>query len=147
MFEIRTAIGVVMRMPEKIDQILLAPCGVNCLACYRHLVQKKPCCGCLAGDDGKPDHCRSCAIKECCERQGLARCSECADFPCAENKRMERNYKRYGVSLVGNLSLVREEGISAFMDEERIKWRCSACGGVVSQHHQTCSECKAKAGL
>lgn len=41
MFEIRTAIGVVMRMPEKIDQILLAPCGVNCLACYRHLVQKK----------------------------------------------------------------------------------------------------------
>ena len=131
-----------MRVPEHIDSSLLAPCGVNCFACYKHLAAKKPCCGCLAGDEGKPGHCRTCFIKECCEDKGIARCFECAEFPCPESKRMERNYKKYGVSPVGNLARARAVGLDAFMREERERWSCTSCGrGAVSQHRGVCSEC------
>lgn len=37
-----------MKMPtEKIDTVMFAPCGMNCLVCYKHCYHKKPCAGCL----------------------------------------------------------------------------------------------------
>lgn len=44
-----------MKMPEKIDERLFAPCGMNCMACCRHCVSKRPCPGCFGGDGGKPE--------------------------------------------------------------------------------------------
>ena len=32
-----------MKMPERIDTELFAPCGMNCRVCYRHCFHKKPC--------------------------------------------------------------------------------------------------------
>ena len=44
-----------MKMPkESIDTIMFAPCGMNCMVCYKHCYHKKPCAGCLNGDTGKP---------------------------------------------------------------------------------------------
>ena len=51
-----------MKMPEKIDSKLLAPCGVNCISCQRYL---NPCAGCLIGDDGKNKASLKCKIKNC----------------------------------------------------------------------------------
>lgn len=39
-----------MKMPDKLDSKLLAPCGINCISCERY---QNPCAGCLIGDDGK----------------------------------------------------------------------------------------------
>ena len=44
---------------------MFAPCGMNCLVCYKHCYHKKPCAGCLNSDMGKPEHCRKCKIKDC----------------------------------------------------------------------------------
>ncbi len=42
-----------MKMPnEAIDPAMFAPCGMNCLVCYRHCRPKKPCAGCRGGDSG-----------------------------------------------------------------------------------------------
>ena len=55
-----------MKMPEEsIRPDMFAPCGMNCMVCYRHCYHKKPCAGCLEGDRGKPEHCRACKIKDC----------------------------------------------------------------------------------
>ena len=36
-----------MKMPtEKMDTAMFAPCGMNCLVCYKHCYHKKPCAGC-----------------------------------------------------------------------------------------------------
>lgn len=43
-----------MKMPEKIEPVMFAPCGMNCLVCYKHCYHKKPCTGCLKSDQGKP---------------------------------------------------------------------------------------------
>ena len=45
-----------MKMIDKIPETLLAPCGMNCLVCYVHLKEKKPCLGCRGQDEGKPEH-------------------------------------------------------------------------------------------
>ncbi len=48
-----------MKMPkDEIDINMLAPCSMNCMACYRHCNHKKPCAGCLKNDKGKPEHCK-----------------------------------------------------------------------------------------
>lgn len=42
-----------MKMPEKLDEKLLAPCGINCLVCYRYCAgARKPCPGCRYDGEG-----------------------------------------------------------------------------------------------
>lgn len=135
-----------MKMPSAIDNDMFAPCGINCMVCYKHCYSKKPCCGCLAGDTGKPEHCRSCKIKSCADSRGYKYCFECTDFACRLIKNLEKSYnKRYGASLINNSIMVRDLGINAFMSSDRGRWTCKSCGGVVSLHDRECSECGEKA--
>ena len=59
-----------MHMPDAIPENMFAPCGMNCMVCYKHCTVCKsvrPCAGCLNGDEGKPRHCRACAaVKRAC---------------------------------------------------------------------------------
>lgn len=134
-----------MKMPDKIEDIMLAPCGMNCAVCYKHVgVRKyaKPCAGCLKGDLGKPEHCRKCNIKTCAQEKGHVHCFECATFPCKLIKNLERSYiKRYDVSLIENGRSAKEGGISSFMEADGQKWTCAQCGGAFSLHDGVCSEC------
>lgn len=136
-----------MEMPDKIDDIMFAPCGMNCTVCYKHIgIQKhaKPCEGCLKGDLGKPEHCRKCNIKSCVA-EGIAYCFECVSFPCKLIKKLEKSYNmRYATSLVQNSLSVKESGINSFMQAEYQKWTCVDCGGIISLHDAECSECMTK---
>ena len=134
-----------MKMPDRIETIMFAPCGINCAVCYKHVFMPKrgkPCVGCLNGDEGKSARCLSCAIKGCAQEKGLVHCFACGDFPCARIKSMERSYqKRYDTSLIANSRRVLEAGIEAFLAEDRIRWTCIYCGGAFSLHDGVCSEC------
>lgn len=133
-----------MKMPEQIDPIMFAPCGMNCMVCYKHCNSKKACVGCIAGESGKPEHCRTCKIKTCLNRRELSYCYECESFPCKLVKNMEKSYQlRYQVSLIDYSRQVKELGIEEFMRRQRESWTCPNCGGVVSLHEKVCSECKA----
>ena len=134
-----------MKRPARIDAAMLAPCGVNCAVCYRHVAPRKrgaACLGCLAEDEGKPERCRKCAIKACARDKGVTRCHECADFPCRRVRDLEKSYRRrYRVSIIANSLAAGGKGVEAFMRDELEKWTCRRCGGLVSQHDGTCSEC------
>lgn len=134
-----------MKMPEKISDIMLAPCGMNCAVCYKHVgIRKsgKPCEGCLNSDSGKPEHCRKCKIKSCVIEKGCTHCYECIDFPCKLIKNFEKSYiKRYNTSLIKNSQRAKEIGVANFLEQDREKWICSKCGGVFSMHDGICSEC------
>lgn len=133
-----------MKMPvEPIDTMMFAPCGMNCKVCYKHCYMKKPCEGCLNSDMGKPEHCRICKIKDCIKSKGLAYCYECAEYPCKRIKSLEKSYRtRYHASLMGNSQFVKEHGLTAFMEQQKERFTCPACGGIVSLHDAECSECK-----
>jgi hypothetical protein len=132
-------------MPSRIEPGLVAPCGIDCMACYAHLRDKKPCSGCLVDDRGKTDRCRNCAIKSCARERGITYCHECGGFPCARIVTLDRSYrKRYAVSLVAHAMSLSDVGVDAYLEAERVRWTCTECGGVVSLHDAECSECRSK---
>lgn len=133
-----------MQMPETIDSSMIAPCGVNCLACGAHLDTKKPCPGCRALEESHiRKSCRNCVKKKCCYEKGYQWCFECDRFPCARIKSLNVRYTRnYDVDLVRN-GMDAKADIDAFLAAQKKRFRCEQCDGVVDQHHKKCSECNA----
>lgn len=131
-----------MKMPSEIQESFFAPCGINCMVCYVHLKDKKPCSGCLGDKQHKPERCIVCSIKNCAQEKGFTYCYECTDFPCKRIKNLEKSYKkRYNISLIENSKMVKEKGIKAFQKDEQEKWKCNICAGVISLHDKICSNC------
>ena len=137
-----------MKMPEEyINPNMFAPCGMNCIVCYKHCYSKRPCSGCGNSDIDKPEHCRKCKIKECVTEMGFTYCYECSSYPCKQIKRLEKSYNvRYKASLVENSMLVKEYGLTEFMERQKKKYTCPECRGIISIHDRECSECQKKAG-
>ena len=112
-----------MKMPEKIEPAMFAPCGMNCLVCYKHCYHRKPCAGCLKSDQGKPEHCRKCKIKDCVAKRQITYCFECPEYPCKQIKRLEKSYNiRYHASLMGNSQMVKEQGMAGFLAQQKEKY-------------------------
>ena len=135
-----------MKMTNTIEETLFAPCGMNCMVCYKHCFTaktRKPCLGCLANDEsGKPAHCRNCKIKDCVREKGVSYCYECAQFPCKFIKNLEKSYhRRYDTSLIANGLFVKEHGVAAFLKNQHDIYTCSICGGIFSLHDRICTEC------
>ena len=135
-----------MKMPEEnIDINMFAPCGMNCKVCYKHCYHRKPCAGCLNSDFGKPEHCRKCKIKDCVIEKALNYCFECSCYPCKLIKSLEKSYnKRYQTSLIKNSELARSQGLETLMKQQKAKYTCPKCGGIISIHDRECSECQEK---
>jgi len=126
----------------KIPADMLAPCGITCAVCYAQLRKKKPCPGCRGEDVNKSEHCRKCKIKECAMRQGFNYCCECPSFPCATIKRIDKSYRlRYHVNLIENGVRAKTVGAEQHLLEEKEKWTCTYCGGIISLHDRVCPEC------
>lgn len=135
-----------MKMTKNIEEIMFAPCGMNCMVCYKHCFTtktRKPCLGCLANDEtGKPEHCRKCKIKDCVHEKGVLYCYECKQFPCKLIKNLEKSYnQRYDASLIANSLFVKEHGLVQFMANQHKIYTCSNCGGIFSLHDKICTEC------
>lgn len=131
-----------MKMPARIERSMLAPCGMNCMVCYKHCASPKPCAGCRANSVGKPAHCQNCRILECAATKSVTFCAECSAFPCKLLRGLERSYRRCHISLIANGVAARDEA-AAFLEAERLRWTCPECGGVVSLHDGICGECAA----
>lgn len=135
-----------MKMPDgEIASAMLAPCGMNCMVCYKHCHVNNPCAGCFQEDNGKPAHCRACKIKDCIQAKKLSYCYECPVYPCARLRYLEKSYRtRYDVSLLENSAFVKEHGLEAFMQRQKERYTCPVCGGIISLHDTVCSECGEK---
>ena len=123
---------------------MIAPCGLNCNACYAHLRVKNRCSGCNLPDANTPNYCRKCAIKSCAESKALILCVFCEDYPCKRIKHIDKRYRdKYHVQIIAQSQELKAIGIETFMANEKTRWTCSNCGGVINMHTQTCSECSA----
>lgn len=136
-----------MIIESNIPEYFLAPCGVNCFNCYKHLLEKRNCHGCLSDDINKPERCINCKIKKCTSERNIIYCFECDIYPCKDIKNLNKSYvKRYGVNIFENSEIVKIKGIVGFMKIEKERWTCHACNGVVNQHDGICSECNLQRG-
>lgn len=131
------------------EEILIAPCGMNCALCIayqgkkndlnKHGFHRMYCDGCLPRGKGclhMGDKCEKLA-------NGLVRfCYECEDFPCKRLKGLDKRYRtKYHMSMIENLTFIKEQGIDAFLSKEELKWSCRDCGGTVCCHNGLCLKC------
>ncbi|MEZ5335658.1 MAG: DUF3795 domain-containing protein [Methanolobus sp.] len=126
------------------DLLLIAPCGINCSVCMAYLREKNRCPGCRGPDDQKTISRTQCKMKTCeTFKDGKSQfCFECDSFPCARLKRLDKRYReKYYTSLIENLRMIQESGISEFLKSEKVKWSCSKCGGTICMHKGYCDSC------
>ncbi len=125
--------------------LLIAPCGMNCGLCRAYMRSRNRCPGCRGDDRGKPKTRVECRIKKCEERRwaGGEFCTCCASFPCERLRRMDSRYRtKYGMSMIGNLRCIKADGFVSFLEQERCKWTCPACGATICVHQASCLVCK-----
>ncbi len=131
-------------------EALIAPCGMNCALCSNFLsmkydlrktgVMKAYCNGCRPRG-------KNCAfMKRSCDLIGegkIAFCYDCKDFPCGRLKRLDNRYStKYHMSMIENLTFIKEKGMEKFLEKEAKKWKCPECGGVVCCHNGVCYSCE-----
>ena len=131
-------------MPTTRATLLIAPCGMNCGICLAHLRENNPCPGCRGSDAGKPVTRTRCKIKTCENfRNGKRKyCYQCKDFPCDNLDHLDKRYRaNYRMSMIENLTRIKESGIMKFLVSEKSRWTCSHCGGTVCVHKRSCVSC------
>jgi hypothetical protein len=131
------------------EEILIAPCGMNCGICVSYLAMKndlkqkgfgkKYCAGCLARGKNCTFMQKQCDLLG----KGLVRfCYECEDFPCDRLNSLDKRYRsKYHMSIIENLNFIKDQGISKFLEKEAAKWQCPQCGEVICCHNGLCLNC------
>lgn len=130
-----------MKAPEAIDTGMLAPCGLNCMLCYRHL-GKDPCPGCRARLDDLDSYKRKCVMRACVLEHGYATCADCAERPCKRVKSFQKRYMDgYGVNLSAIAQSVQRAGAEAYLRADLEAHTCRDCGHLIDLHFGRCSGC------
>jgi len=129
---------------------LIAPCGMDCSTCSGYLayvngIPKKrgkisQCSGCRPRD-------KQCAyLKGQCEllaENKIHFCFECDRYPCERLRKFDARYRRrYGASPIGNLEVIRANGIQFFLLQQHKSHSCPKCGGMISIHNRKCFSCE-----
>jgi len=131
------------------EEVLVAPCGMNCSVCSAYLalthdvkgrgIRMPYCAGC------RPRNKQCAFLKKHCPSllsEKIKYCFECQEFPCRRLRSIDQRYKtRYRMSLIENLGFIRENGIDIFLSREKEKWQCHSCSGVISCHNGLCFSC------
>ena len=134
---------------NKLEEGLIAPCGMNCNICSSYLAMKndvmgqgikvRGCAGC------RPRRNKPCSFTKRCDllkNKQVKFCYECSQFPCEKLKSLDRRYvAHYHMSEIENLNYIKENGMEKFLEREGEKWRCPECGGVISCHNGICYSC------
>jgi hypothetical protein len=130
-----------------LDQTMIAPCGMDCLICSRHLALKN-----AIGDEGlKIPYCLGCRKKNKCafqkkcnllNKNKIEYCFQCYDFPCKRLQKLDKRYQtHYRMSMINNLESIKKNGISKFLKKEEEKWKCKKCDELICCHNGLCFKC------
>jgi hypothetical protein len=126
------------------NNLLIAPCGMNCGICMAYLRKKNKCPGCLAITANKAITVIRCKIKNCEVFQTTRAkfCFDCDNYPCKNLKHLDKRYRtKYNMSMIENLENIKQLGIEKFIRNENMKWICSKCGGTICVHKGYCFSC------
>lgn len=131
------------------EEDLIAPCGMYCAVCSGYLAYLNQ----IPRKRGKISHCQGCRArnKKCawlkgrCELLAKAKvryCYECADYPCEHLQHIDARYRRdYGMSMIENLETIRDRGVKFFLKEQKERFTCPRCQGLISVHSGKCYVC------
>jgi hypothetical protein len=94
--------------------------------------------------------CNGCPIRKCARKKGnVATCLECAKYPCmihrvfrivARIRQLDRKLPHWRVA-PHNLRTMRSDGISQWLEQQKMKWQCPDCGAPVTWYRARCATC------
>jgi len=126
------------------NDLLIAPCGMNCSVCMAYLRSGNKCLGCRLVDASKPKTRTQCKIKTCpsLHEGDTGFCYQCEKFPCDRLKHLDKRYRtKYNMSMIDNLEFLKKSGIEKFIKSENKRWTCSKCNGTICVHKGYCISC------
>ena len=130
--------------PSIMEPRMVAPCGMNCALCLAYQRTKRHCPGCWGEDSNKSESCRSCIIRNCetIQTNRSHFCYDCERMPCQRLKGLDKRYRtKYGMSMIANLTYIRDRGMEAFLADQAQRYTCPACGGLRCVHRPHCLNC------
>ena len=131
-------------MQTRMDAFMIAPCGMNCCICLGHQRENRQCLGCRVDSPDKRVSCVKCSIVQCDNRNGKEAdfCYMCDVYPCVRLKALDKRYRtKYEMSMLENLDYIKMHGIENFVENEKIRWACDTCGGLICVHRGYCFSC------
>ena len=128
---------------------LIAPCGMNCNVCSGYLasqydikkqgIRMSYCLGC------RPRNKKCTFLKKRCKRlmnQTVQYCYECSEYPCGKLRDIDTRYQAlFRMSLLENLTNIKQNGLKKFVETQEETWRCPTCGGTICCHNGLCFQC------
>lgn len=118
---------------------------MDCAICMAYLRVKNKCPGCRGEATNKSNSCVNCIILNCdiLKETGAKYCSaKCERYPCRRLKDLDKRYRtKYHMSMIENLESIQAIGIRAFVRNEKVRWACPECGGIICTHTGRCSRC------
>ena len=150
------------------EENLVAVCGLYCGACPMYIATQSKdeekqmallkqfssgpmklkkedllCDGCI-GAERVASFCRDCAIRKCPDdKQNVARCSDCKDFPCSRITDFNNDGMPHHGEVLENLRRIKEMGIQKWAKYDEERWKCPKCKSPVSWYDSKCSQCNA----
>ena len=122
----------------------IAPCGMNCFICKYFHREKNQCPGCRGPNENKPKYCIECKLVICntINKNQSGFCYDCQKIPCTRLKNLDKRYKKkYHMSMLENQDFIKKNGMKAFLEKEKKKWKCPKCGGIIICHGGMCLTC------
>ena len=127
---------------------LIAPCGMNCTLCLGYQRDKNKCPGCKKRDAYKSSYGRKCIIRDCqtLKENKMEFCSDkCEKYPCKRLKNLDKRYRtKYQMSMIENLENIKKLGIKKFLENQKKRWACKKCDGLLCVHRVFCLKCGEK---
>jgi hypothetical protein len=77
------------------------------------------------------------------EKPGVARCSDCPDFPCSIITAFNNDGIRHHAEVLKQIRHQREIGVDDWLKEQDERWRCPQCRTPVAWYTRNCNGCGA----
>lgn len=105
---------------------------------YGKTVEDVTCEGCRS--EVLSFYCKDCGIKRCALEKGIAFCSECDDYPCAELEAFKRLLPHRN-DIYKSLDHIATDGVESWLERMDSDHGCAACGTLNSPYDILCRKC------
>jgi hypothetical protein len=85
-----------------------------------------------------------CVMRLCARDRGLDFCVECDEYPCGTVQTFERDGYPHHTLITANSEAIADGGVDVWLEEQKKRWSCPACGTAFTWYEEECAECGGK---
>ena len=133
---------------EKKKAVYYGACGMYCGACPTLMKSEKAdkpedivCLGCMS-EKLNPMK-ANCELRKCAKAKNVQACSLCKAYPCEKTKKFFATKDALKEANEKNLGVIKEKGVTKWLEEQKARWTCPKCGARVSYRDKKCPKCGA----